>query len=223
VAHQPRSPVQAKKGARNRLIRLAQSHRRWAIGFQDETWWSRVAIPGMHAWTEKGKPLHLVEQSVPRDDPDGKALACYGMLVRWLGSDGLQHEQPWLRFVDGRPVSALTTAFLEWSCAKLEAMGQEALLLVWDNASWHVSRQVRGWIHDHNCRVKRQGGGVRLLCCYLPIKSPWLNPIEPHWVHAKRKVAEPARLLTAQQLRQRVCAYFRCEHEDRLAIPEKLA
>ena len=38
---------------------------------------------------------------------------------------------------------------------------------------------------------------MRIVPCPLPIKSPWLNPIEPKWVHSKRKVVEPDRLLSA--------------------------
>ena len=51
--------------------------------------------------------------------------------------------------------------------------------LIWDNASWHVSHEVRTWIRAHNRAVKQTGQGVRLVPCLLPIKSPWLNPIEP--------------------------------------------
>lgn len=180
-------------------------------------------MPEMHAWTETGRPLHLVEQSVAKYDPDPKALACYGMLVRWSNPDGLMREQPWLRFVEGRPISGVTTAFLEWSCTKLAGLGKEALLLVWDNAPWHISKEVRTWIREHNRQVKRDGRGVRIVSCYLPIKSPWLNPIEPKWIHGKRKVAEPGRLLTAQELRDRIYAHFGCQHEEHLTIPEKLA
>lgn len=177
----------------------------------------------MHAWAEAGEPLRLVEQSVARDDPDPKALACYGMLLRWEGAEGTTCEQPLLRFVDGRPVSGLTTAFLEWSCRRLEELGKRALVLVWDNAPWHISRQVRSWIGEHNQWVSCEGRGVRIVPCYLPKKSPWLNPIEPSWVHGKRSVAEPARLLTASELEKRICAHFRCPIEDHLTIPEKVA
>jgi len=54
--------------------------------------------------------LRLVEQTVAKDDPDPKALACYGLLVRWWtdGPAAPPHEEAWLRFVDGRPVSAST-------------------------------------------------------------------------------------------------------------------
>jgi len=55
-----------------------------------------------------------------------------------------------------------------------------------DNASWHKSKAVRTWIHGHNRRAKRDD--VRLLTRFLPKQSPWLNPIEPPWIHAKRHV-----------------------------------
>lgn len=66
----------------------------------------------------------------------------------------------WLRFMEGRPISALTIQFLEWSCAKAEAQGKRALLLVWDNAGWHISHEVRDWIRAHNwaARQRRQFG-----------------------------------------------------------------
>jgi hypothetical protein len=144
-------------------------------------------------------------------------------LVRWAQPSGGWHEEAWLRFVDGRPVSAVTIPFLTWCCAKLQAAGKEALLLVWDNASWHISHAVRGWIRDHNRTVKREGTGVRIVACPLPVKRPWLNPIEPKWVHGKRKVVEPARLLKAQELEERVYAAFACPHEAHLAIPEHAA
>jgi transposase len=125
--------------------------------------------------------------------------------------------------VDGRPVSAVTTQFLEWCCPKLAARGKKALLLVWDNAPWHGSKAVRAWIRTHNRQVKQAGCGVRIIACFLPIKAPWLNPIEPKWVHGKRAVAEPDGLLTAQELADRVCAHFDCPHDDHLSIPEKAA
>lgn len=221
--YQPRSGVPAKKSARDRLIRLAQSHPAWALGFEDETWWSRLALPALSAWTETGQSLRLVERSVAKDDADPKALACYGILVRWFDAQGVLHEQVWLRFVDGRPVSGVTTAFLKRTCTKLEGLGKTALLLVWDNASWHVSKEVRGWIGKHNRRVKQESRGVRIVCCYLPIKSPWLNPIEPRWAHGKRHVVEPDRLLTAAELAERVCAHFGCAHEEHLAVPKNVA
>jgi transposase len=204
------------------LIALAEAREEWAVGYADETWWSRLAQPALHAWSE-AEPLRLVEQTVAKDDPGPKALACYGVLVRpgRAAPDGTA-EAVWLRFVAGRPVSPLTTAFLAWCCDRLAATGVTTLVLVWDNAGWHVSKEVRRWLRDHNQRVHREGG-VRIIPCFLPTKSPWLNPIEPRWVHGKRRVAEPARLLTADELEERVCAAFDCPVSDHLAIPKEVA
>jgi transposase len=188
------------------------------VGYEDETWWSRVAQPAMHTWTA-GDALRLVEQTVTKTDPDPKALACYGLLVR--PEEGAS-EAVWLRFVDGRPVSAVTTQFLAWCCDQVAAAGATTLVLVWDNASWHVSKEVRRWLREHNQRVHREGG-VRLVPCFLPSKSPWLNAIEPKWVHGKRRVVEPARLLTAADLEERVCATFGCLPSDHLSILKEIA
>jgi hypothetical protein len=86
-----------------------------------------------------------------------------------------------------------------------------------------VSKRVRAWIRAHNRTVKQTGQGVRIVPCYLPIKSPWLNPIEPKWVHGKRAIVEPARLLSAQEIADRACAHFDCFHEPHLTILDKAA
>ena len=205
------------------MIRLLAKHPDWLLGFEDEVWWSRLAHPSLHAWSEPDQPLRLVEQRVAKDDPDPKALACYGLLVRGEDPAGAAWEQTWLRFVDGRPVSGVTTQFLSWCLEKAEALGKRALLLVWDNAPWHISQEVREFIRGHNREVKRTQKGVRLVNCYLPSKSPWLNPIEPKWVHGKRRVVEPERLLTGQELAERVCTAFNCPYEPHLSIAEKVS
>jgi hypothetical protein len=189
------------------LIRLTAQHPDWVLGFADETWWSRVAQPALRSWTD-AKPRRLIAQDVPKGDPDPKALACYGL----LRTDA---HAVWLRFVDGRPVSHVTTAFLAWVCERVAAERKRVLVLLWDKASWHISQEVRTWIRAHNQQAKRHGG-VRLLAWRLPVKSPWLNPIEPHWVHGKRAIVEPAHLLTAAEIITRVCEYFSCEQVDHL-------
>jgi transposase len=208
-----------KKARRDRLIRLAQRHPDWLLGFADEVWWSRLAHPALYAWQEDDLPLRLIEQTVARDDPDPKALACYGLLARCWDTAGQRHEDLWLRFVEGRPVSAVTIDFLLWSAARAQERGKRAVLLIWDNASWHDSQIVRSWVRRHNRAVKQAGHGVRLIVCYLPTKSPWLNPIEPKWLAGKKRVAEPTRLLSARELEDRVCAAFGCAREPHLIQP----
>jgi hypothetical protein len=194
----------------------------WALGFQDETWWSRFEQPRFSTWCEADQALRLIEQAKRPEDKERKALACYGLLVRWSRGAERMDEKMLLRFVDGRPVSAITTQFLAWCCERLQAMGKRVLAMVWDNASWHISQAVKTWIREHNRQVKRSRQGVRILVCPLPVKSPWLNPIEPKWMHGKRRVAEPDRTLTIQELADRICATFDCTHEEHLSISENV-
>jgi hypothetical protein len=120
------------------------------LGFQDEVWWSRLARPELHAWAG-GEPLRLQEPTSAAADGDPKALACYGLLRGDTG--GMM-----LRFVQGRPVSQVTEDFLAWACQRLGAEGKTALLLIWDNAAWHVSKRVRAWV---KAQPPRQVGGWR--------------------------------------------------------------
>jgi DDE superfamily endonuclease len=208
---------------RDRLIRVARAHPDWALGFADEVWWSRVAQPAVRAWTATGHPLRVVEQAVATGAP--RAVACYGLLVRCWDEPAVDDptEALWLRFVDGRPLSGVTTSFLAWRCAKLAAAGKAALLLVWDNAAWHVSREVAAWIAAHNAAVKAGAGAVRIVACPLPAKSPWLNPIEPKWAHGKKRIVEPARLLPMHELETRVYDALGADHADHLTMPEQAA
>jgi len=184
-------------------MEVVEANPEWAAGFEDECWWSRLALPTLSSWAEEGKPLRLIQRSLAKDDPDReKAVSCYGLYLP-------QFDQTWLGFVDGRPVSRITTRFLRWCAEELEALGKKALLLIRDNANRHVSREVRRWLGSHNREVKKIGQGVRIVSCLLPKQSPWLNAIEPKWVHGKRKVVEPEGLLGA--------------YEPHLSIPQEVA
>lgn len=152
--------------------------------------------------------MHLIEQVAPQNDPDRKALACYGLYLP-------RGNEMALRFVAGHPVSRVTCDYLAWLATRLAAQGKRALILIWDNASWHTSQIVRTWIKTHNHRVK-QIGGCRLVVFHLPTKSPWLNAIEPKWLHGKRAIAESEHLLSAAEVMQRVCTYYQCEQLEPL-------
>lgn len=132
VDHQSRPGIRPEQRQRDRLIRWAATHPDWLLGFEDETWWSRLASPALHAWGDRDQPLRVVEQTVAAADPDPKAVACYGLLLPESG-------EVWPRFLDGRHGTDVTTVFLEWCCHAAARRGKTALLIVWDNASWHGS------------------------------------------------------------------------------------
>ena len=183
------------------MIEQAARNPDWVLGFQDECWWSRLAQPDLFAWTD-ADPLRLIPPGKVKGDGPA-ALACYGIYRQDTG-------RMMLRFVDGRPVSQVTEDFLGWACGVFAGEGKKAFVLVWDNAAWHVSRRVRRWVESHNRRVRRTKTGCRIRVCGLPVKAPWLNPIEPKWMHGKRAIVEPDRKLTADEVKDRVCSYFGC-------------
>jgi hypothetical protein len=162
----------------------------------------------------------LQELTWAKEAPDPKSLACSGLLVRRSQPPVAQRQR---RLVAGRPVSAVTIDCLGWGCARLVEHGRTALRLSWENASGHTSQAVRSWIRTHNQGVQTHQRGVRIIACGLPVKRPWLNPIEPKWVHGKRAVSEPNRLLSAAELEARVCMYDACPAETHLLMPKKIA
>jgi transposase len=163
----------------------------------------------MSAWSETKRPLRLFEKERPKEDKTPKAISCYGLYLP------KEQQQMLLRFVEGRPVSGLTCQFLAWACQRLEAAGSKVLLLIWDNAAWHKSAEMRTWLRAYNRQAKARGG-LRLLIFQLPSRSPWLNAIEPKWVHGKRAVVEPERVLSAEELTERICRYYDCEQLPKL-------
>src|SRR5262249_27041419 len=143
-------------------------------------------------------PLRLVEQTQANAAPDRKALACSAILLRWMTVEQRISEKMRLRFVDGRPVRAITIQCLTWACPQVAALGHAVLVLIGDNARWHTRAAVRTWIREHHRTVKPTGQGGRLLSCFLPVKRPWLNKIEPKSAHGKRHLVEPDRTLSKQ-------------------------
>jgi len=188
-----------KKALRDRYIRLADEHPEWVVGFLDEVWWSRLARPTLRAWSA-GDPLKIHVLSRPKDDTEPVAISCYGFLRR-------DTDRVMLRFVEGRPVGDVTAQFLSWVCEQIRAEGKSRLIVIWDVPSWHSAKLVSDWLGEHNRAVKRDGG-VKVLFCPLPVKSPWLNNIETWWEPAKRAILEPDRILTAQEVVSRVCDHF---------------
>ena len=173
------------------------------MGFQDETWWTRLAQPDLFAWAGE-QPLRLL----PNKRGGGKeALACYGLLRADTGA-------MLLRFVEGRPVSQVTEDFLGWLCERFAAEGKRVFVLVWDNASWHVSKRVR---HRSGAQPAREAGGRLQNPGLWPAgQGAGLNPIEPKWLHGKRAIVEPDRKLTGAEIKQRVHEHYHCEPQEPL-------
>lgn len=177
----------------------AQQHKDWLLVEEDECWFSRFAQPQAHAWSEAGEVVRLVEREPQRGETE-KALACFGA-VRQDTSDVL------LYLSDGQPTSLQMWLFIIGLLAVARQEGKRVVVIIWDNASWHKSRDLRQWIRTYN-QAAKVVDQPRLMTHLLPVKSPWLNPIEAHWVHAKRAICQPDGGLSPTDLRRRLCAHF---------------
>jgi transposase len=185
--------ITREKKRREQWIRWAEQQRDDVLLlWEDECWFSRFAQPRLKSWGE----LSLEQRMVLPRTPD-KALSYYGVKRQDTG-------QIYLYPCWRRPNSDETLQFLTWIVLGATALGKKVVIVVWDNASWHVARKVKRWIRRHNRQAKAQGQ-PHLIVWTLPKRSPWLNPIEPHWLHAKKRVFEPSNAdLSPYHLRQRV-------------------
>lgn len=80
-------------------------------------------------------------KALPDGDATPKALACYGL---WLPDLG----EMWLRFVDGRPLSAVTIEYLAWCAEQAAVRGRSRLALIWDlpagiRVGWRIAGSGR--------------------------------------------------------------------------------
>lgn len=164
-------------------------------------------------WMDGKHPIKLVQHTPPRATKD-KIVSCFGALCQEL-------DEVFMDFAIGSPTSESMWAFIIRLLDVTRQLERKTLVLIWDNAPWHTSKRIRQWIHWYN-QCAKLTGDVRLLVFWLPIKSPWLNPIEPHWGHAKKHVCEPSGLLSMSELKRRIGAYFQTQplsYQYKLSVP----
>jgi transposase len=128
---------------------------------EDETKF-RTLPPLRNLWTRKGQQVRV---PTPKQND---AFYSYGVLDLDSGE--------WFDGLFAKANSDSTIAYLQ---ALLEAHPNQPLLLIWDQATYHVSHKVQRWIERHE----------RLTVLWLPKYSPELNPVENIWRILKQRVA----------------------------------
>lgn len=92
-----------------------------------------------------------------------------------------------------RPNSDYTITFLKHL---LQQYPESNILLIWDQAQFHVSQKTRGWLAEHE----------RFDVYLLPRYAPQANPLETVWQHLKNRIA--ANLTRSVQTLQAVSETF---------------
>jgi hypothetical protein len=165
-------------------------------------WWSRLAQPRMHAWTE-GPPRKVQLLKADEDDPDPDAICCYGLLRHDSG-------RVMVRFVEDRPVGDFTTQFLLWAWEVVPQNGKKVLIIVWDEASGtgpmgysplgEQAQRARAAGRESEVGDLRTASGQSSAQQHRAL----LDACEEGHHGADRK-------LTAQRITSRVCDHFGCE------------
>lgn len=128
--------------------------------FEDETTVKRFP-PLRRQWQPVG------EQRAVRVPETNEDFSLYGALNITSG------ETITRAFEKGR--SDYTIQFLE----EVKARTTGTVLLFWDQATWHTSQAVTGWLDAHE----------RIRTMLLPTRSPQVNPVEDLWRELKEQVA----------------------------------
>lgn len=151
--------------------------------FIDESWFVLWPYP-TQTWAKRGLPYRIAKAKDWKRGRRPPSCALYA------GMDTVSHE------VSGRWHETWnqdeTWTFLQEVFATYERRGIRYLVVFWDNAPWHVAASVRQRVAERNREAKRKGG-IRILLYYLPIKAPWLMPLEPVFGQTKRAVGAAKR------------------------------
>jgi len=139
---------------------VSQAGREASVLVEDETTIKRFPPLGRQ-WQPVGKQRPVM---VPESNDD---FTLYGTLDLASGS---VHARAYEK---GR--SDYTIQYLE---SLLETTAGR-VLLIWDQAKWHTSKKVRGWIEKHD----------RIETHLLPVRSPDTNPMEDLWRELRKQVA----------------------------------
>jgi hypothetical protein len=185
-----------KTKQRDRLLRMARQAADGVAVWLDESWFVRWPY-WFRTWVERGKSLTVLQRW--NEQVDTSAL--------FVALDD-ESQQSLLHWAQGQPNSDEMVLFLEKLTAHYKAQGKRFIVLFWDKASWHTSKQTRRWIRTYNRKAK-QFGWPRLLVCYHPTRSPWLMPLESIFGWVKHQVLGGRFFQTVSALQQAVELAFR--------------
>jgi hypothetical protein len=144
----------------------------------DQSWfvlWPRVA----ETWARQRRPLRLPKaKSWGRTERPPSCGLYADMDARTRQVRGEWH-QTWNQ--------RETWQHLKGVMRRYAGQGVRALVILWDNAPWHVAAWVHRLVTRYNRWAKRRGH-LRVLLVALPRRAPWLMPLEAVFRQTKRAV-----------------------------------
>lgn len=175
--------------------------------FIDESWFVLWPYPAP-AWAKSGRPVRIAKAKNWSRKERPPSCALYG----WMDAQSHEVRDDWHRTWNQEE----TWAHLQTVIAACAQRGVRYLVVFWDHAPWHMAASVQRRVKAHNQEAK-QNGGVHVLLFPLPVKSPWLMPLEPVFGQTKRAigVAERASMAELQSaIDQRIARRNAAAHEQ---------
>lgn len=185
-----------RKHQLDRLLKMARTSPDGAAVWLDECWFVRWPYRYWR-WALEDEPSPRVPK---RWNEDVDRMALYATLDD-------ETQEPFLRWIEGQPNSDRTVEFLIALMEYWNTKGKRFIVLFWDKASWHTSKQTRAWIRAYN-QLAKQEGLTRLLICTLPSRSPWLMPLEAVFGAIKYRVLGGRIFDTVAHLQEAVVKAF---------------
>jgi len=150
------------------------------LEYTDESWFVAQESSGVKnhqsgcSWSEVGNA-----QRVPTSSSKGKkTLPLYA---------GMSVKDRQIRYMFTHKTNTdASIQYLQWRAVQCWERGIRQLYVVWDNATFHLSKALRSWLEEHNDKVRRDGG-TSIQLVPMPNKSPWLNLIEVEFRWLKRR------------------------------------
>ena len=191
----PDSLYGLRKSQRDRLLAIVRASSDGAAVWLDQSWFVRWPYQ-FWAWTPEDVRLRVAQRWSEKVD----TIALYAALDD-------ETQETFLRWAKSQPNSEETVGFLEALMAHYTAQDKRFVVLFWDRAPWHRSKQTRAWIRAYNQRAKREGL-ARLIVCQLPTRSPWLMPLESIFGWVKHRVLGGCVFETVAELQAAVVRAF---------------
>lgn len=134
-----------RKARRDRLLAMARATPDGAAIWLDQSWFIRWPYRFWNWASDDDLP-----RVAKRWSEKVQTTALYAALDD-------ESQATFLDWADGQPNSDRTTAFLEALMAHWNEQDKRFIVLFWDHAPWHTSKQTRNWIRAYNRRAKQDG------------------------------------------------------------------
>jgi hypothetical protein len=193
LVNEPRSAVRTKKGRLKRWVSKALADPACGLEFMDETWFVWVPPAGIlnpqtrNGWAARQRP--------PRNASSRKKGQTTTSAYLFLD---VKEQRVWVDYA-AHTNSTETLTRLWQRVAHHQRRGHTRLVVIWDQASWHVSKKVRQAIREHNRAVNQARAGVKIVPVVLPVHAFWLNPVEAIIGFAKRTALPCRQFETLEQ------------------------